>query len=120
MPTARLDEDAGERLQRHDVAVEFHVAFTLEDEVNLSELLVVVRTAIGRNIDQVNRRDRVVSGHECPPGFPTRARRGGDFIEVGDPVAGLGGFTRSGHGLFAVEREERGGFWSQDFCSVAG
>lgn len=107
MPTARFDEDAGERLERHNVPVEFHVSFTFEDKVNLSNLLVKVQTAVSRNVDHVDRCDRVVSGHKSATCLATRARHGRNFIELGNAVAGRGDFTRVVHGLLAFEREER-------------
>jgi hypothetical protein len=41
-----LDENAGQRLDGNHLAVQFHEAFAFEDEVNLSQLLVVVRPCV--------------------------------------------------------------------------
>jgi len=101
MPTARLNEYAGEWLEWHDIPVELHVSFALKDEVNLGKFFVVVRSTVGRNIDHVDGCHWVVIGHESPPGLAAGARHSWDFIKLGNAVAGRAGFAWRVHAVLA-------------------
>ena len=54
MPTPRLDKNRCHRLYRNHFAVEFHEPFTLEDQINLRQLLVIVRARIELDVDDVD------------------------------------------------------------------
>ncbi len=92
LPTARwrqpgLINNGGERLQGHDIAVELHVAFILQREVDLSQLLVEMRAAVGGNIDHVDRGHGVVGGDKLPPCLAAGAGHRGYLVELGDAIA---------------------------------
>ena len=85
---AGLDHDGGHWFDRKAFAVEFDegLTFYFEDEIDLSEGLVVVRFSIERDVNVVDGGGRIVRCDKGALGHPTRAGDGVDFVEVSDAV----------------------------------
>lgn len=86
------DEDGGHGLEREELPVELHLTFTFEDEVDLSQLFVVMRLGVFLDVNQVDGRDFVVVVHEGPAGESAGTGRRFDIGEVRD-------FVSFAHGL---------------------
>ena len=73
MPAAGLDEDRVAGPHGMPLAVELHLAFAFEDVIDFGQPLVVVRPRVGRDIDDVQRRDAVRVIDKRPPRLAARA-----------------------------------------------
>jgi len=68
---AGLYEDGGERLDRYFLAVELHLAGAFEDEVDFSQLFMVMHSRVGLDINHVHRGGGIVRHGKCPFGKTT-------------------------------------------------
>ena len=84
---AGADHDGGEGLERDDVAIEFEVAFTFQDRVDLGHLFVVMHSAVLGDLREMNG-GQGIPGHvgKGTPGLTAGAGHGWDISEVGDGV----------------------------------
>lgn len=78
------DEDGGHGADGDEFAIEFHVAFAFEDEIDLGECFVIVGFRVYRDVYQVDGCGLVFRESESAPGGAAGALGGGDFIKVGD------------------------------------
>ena len=87
MPATWLDHYGGQGFDGYTFAIEFDVAFSFENQVDLRHFLVIVRLGIFLNFNKVKRGDSVVFIHKSPASESAWARGGFDIGEVGDLVA---------------------------------
>lgn len=80
----RRNENGSHGADGDEFAVEFHVTFTFEDEIDLRELFVIVGFRVDGNIHEVDRGGLVFGYGEGAPGGAAGALGRLDFIEVGD------------------------------------
>ena len=88
MAATGFDHDRGEGFERVFFAVEFNMAFSFEDEVDLGHLFMVVDFAVFLDVDEVDGGRGVFRNGKCPAGLPTWAWSWVYFIELGDEVVG--------------------------------
>lgn len=86
MAAARFDEDAGHGFDGEDLAIEFDVALTFENEIDLGHLFVIVGAGFFGNIDYVNAGDGVFRNAEGAPRGAAGAGGAGDFVELLDEI----------------------------------
>jgi hypothetical protein len=82
--TAGFDEDGGQGLHWIKFAVEFHVTFAFEDQIDLRQFLVIVGFRVGFDVDEVDRSDGIVWGDKGAASLTTGTGNRVDFGEVGD------------------------------------
>lgn len=87
MDAPGADHDCGEGFEGDDFAIGFEVSFPFEDDVHLGHAFVVMGTAIGVDVGEVDGCGCV--GHFCESatGFAARAWDGGQGVELGDVEA---------------------------------
>jgi len=77
------DENGSHRANGDEFAIEFHVAFAFEDQVDLGELFVVMGFRVGGDVNEVYGGSLVFGGCEGSPGGSAWAFGWLDFVEVG-------------------------------------
>jgi hypothetical protein len=77
------DENGGHRADGDQFAIEFHVAFAFENQVNLGELLMVMGFRVRRDVDKMDGGRLIFSDSERAPSGAAGAFGWFDFVEVG-------------------------------------
>ena len=85
-----FDHDGGEGFEGMFLAVEFDVAFSFEDEIDLGHLFVIVDFAVFLDVDEVDGGGGVFRHGKRPTGLSAWAWSRVYLIELGDEVVGRG------------------------------
>ena len=78
-----FDEDRRHWFDGIEFAIQLHVSFAFEDEVDLGKLLVVMRLRVFFDLNEMNGSNRIVGLHERSPRCAAGARHGIDVAEMG-------------------------------------
>ena len=66
MPAAGLDHQAGHRFYRNPFAIQFHETLPLEDQVDFSQIFMVVDSGIFLYIQKMQRSDLILIAGKSP------------------------------------------------------
>jgi len=84
MTALRLDVYRGHRFNGKQLSVEFHLPFTLQNDVDLGHPFVVVRSGIGMDINHMHAGQISFKPTETTPGIPARTPYWRYLVQVTD------------------------------------
>ena len=99
MPAAGANVNCRHRFNRKELSIEFDLPFTIEDQVDLRGLFVIVRAGVLLDVDDVHAGRRIGQIGKGAAGKATGARLGGNLRKLRDREVHSSFARQSGPGL---------------------